>query len=71
MGADQYRLYVACTSNKLKPFPFDALKTARLFFWLFASLLLALIVFRVETYTAFTNKAVVENPFLSLGVERV
>ncbi len=71
LGADEYRLYVAYTSNKLKPFPFDGVKVARLFFWLFAPLLLALIVLRVDTYTAFTDRAVVENPFLSLGVAHV
>jgi hypothetical protein len=71
LGADEYRLYIAYASNKLKPYPYDVLKIARWFFWLFAPLLLALIVFRVDTYMAFTDKAVVENPFLSLGVEHV
>lgn len=46
-------------------------KMFALFLFLFGPLLLDLIVLRIDTYTAFTNDAMVVNPFWSLGQEEI
>jgi hypothetical protein len=46
-------------------------KVFRFLFFLFGPLLLGLIVLRIDTYTAFTDDAMVVSPFWSLGNEEV
>ncbi len=70
LGRQEYELYLAYASQKAHPpAPYDPTKVFQLFFWLIFFPLALVAVLRIDNYTAFTDKAMLDNPFLSLGKE--
>jgi hypothetical protein len=70
LGPEEYAIYMAYASHKAyPPAPFDFTKAFRLMFCLGFPPLIVLGILRIDNYTAFTDQAIVDNPFLSLGTQ--
>lgn len=70
VGPDEYTIYLAYANHKAHPpAPYDITKVFRLFFWFGFLPLFLLVVLRIDNYTAFFDKSIVDNPFWSLGRE--
>lgn len=68
LGAEEYALYLAYGCHKTyPPAPYDVAKVAQLFVWLIFLPLLVVSILLIDTYTAFTENAIIESPFWSLG----
>jgi hypothetical protein len=69
LGAKEYDLYMAYCGQRM-PFHFHIGKAFRAFFLIFFLPLLIVAVLRVSMYTAFTERAMLDSPFGTLGIAR-
>lgn len=67
----EYELYMAYSIYKSKLPPINPTKFFQWTFWIGFLPLVVLVVLRIDSYTAITANAIIENPFLSLGTEIV
>jgi hypothetical protein len=70
LGAQECRLYLTYVSHRAnQTSPFDLLKSAIAWFAAGVLPLIAVIFLQVDKYTAFTDEAIIDNNFTSLGAE--
>lgn len=68
LGRQEYATYIAYASHKAyPPAPFDVTRSFQLIFWLGFFPLAALTFLLIDNDTAFTDQAIIENPFWSIG----